>query len=84
MTEEELHEEAHLNAEHDVREALYATFHAEELSACRAAVLIEVLKDEFMQLSEEGDILGVVFELLEMVRMRDMQDNPLFHTVGSA
>lgn len=84
MTEEELHNEAHINAEHDVREALYATFYGEEVGACRAAVLLEVLKDEFMQLSEEGDILGVIYAMLEMVRGRDEQDNPLFYTVGSA
>lgn len=84
MTEEELHAEAHLNAEHDVREALYATFYGEDRAACRAAVLIEVLNDEFMQLDDEGEIIGVIYSLLEMVRGRDEQDNPLFYTAGSA
>lgn len=40
MTEEELHAEAHLNAEHDVREALYATFY-DDLCANTAEAMRE-------------------------------------------
>ena len=84
MTEEELHAEAHLNAEHDVREALYATFYDERLHGCRAAVLIEVLADEFMQMDNVDDIADVIRSLIEMVMIRNKQDAGIMSTAGSA
>lgn len=84
MTEEELHNEAHLNAEHEVREVLHATFYDERLRGCRAAVLIEVLADEFMQMDNVDDIADVIRSLIEMVMVRNQQDTHLFDTAGSA
>ena len=84
MTEEELHNEAHLNAEYEVREVLHATFYDERLHACRAAVLIEVLTDEFLQMDNVEEVSAVVVSLLEMIMFRNEQDTPLMDTAGSA
>lgn len=84
MTEEELHNEAHLNAEYEVREVLHATFYDERLRGCRAAVLIEVLADEFMQMDNVEEVSAVVVSLLEMIMLRNEQDTPLMDTAGSA
>ena len=84
MTEEELHNEAHLNAEHDVRSALYATFHDERLNACRAAVLIEVLRDEFMQIDDIEDVSGIVYSLGQMIMLRAELDGAMLAAEGSA
>lgn len=84
MTEEELHAEAHLNAEHEVREVLHATFYDERLRGCRAAVLIEVLTDEFLQMDNVEEVSAVVVSLLEMIMLRNEQDTPLMDTAGSA
>ena len=84
MTEEELHNEAHLNAEYEVREVLHATFYDERLRGCRAAVLIEVLTDEFLQMDNVEEVSAVVVSLLEMIMLRNEQDTPLMDTAGSA
>lgn len=84
MTEEELHNEAHLNAEHDVRAALYATFHDERLYACRSAVLIEVLRDEFMRIDDLEEVSGIVYLLGQIIMLRAELDGAMLAAEGSA
>lgn len=84
MTDEELHAEAHLNAEHDVREALYATFHDDRLHSCRVEVLLEVLNDEFLQMDDIEEVSAVVYSLMALIMRRSEQDGALLAAEGSA
>lgn len=84
MTEDELHNEAHLNAEHEVREVLNATFYDENLRCCRADVLLNVLEDEFMQMDDSDDVSFVLFRMVALALQRNQQDAQIFDTVGSA
>ena len=84
MTEDELHAEAHLNAEYEVREALHATFYDENLRVCRAEVLLNLLEDEFMQMDDSDDVSFVLFRMVALAMQRNQQDTHLFDTAGSA
>lgn len=84
MTEDELHAEAHLNAEYEVREALHATFYDENLRSCRAEVLLNLLEDEFMQMDDSDDVSFVLFRMAALAVQRNQQDAQIFDTVGSA
>ena len=84
MTEDELHEEAHLSAEHDVREALYATFHDDKRRACRVDVLIEVLGDEFLKLDDVEEVSAAIYSLSEMIMLRAEQDGAMLAVEGRA
>lgn len=84
MTEDELHAEAHLNAEYEVREALHATFYDENLHVCRAEVLLNLLEDEFMQMDDSDDVSFVLFRMAALAVQRNQQDAQIFDTVGSA
>lgn len=84
MTEDELHAEAHLNAEYEVREALHATFYDENLRSCRAEVLLNLLEDEFMQMDDSNDVSFVLFRMAALAVQRNQQDAQIFDTVGSA
>lgn len=84
MTEDELHEEAHLNAEYEVQEVLRATFFDEDLHACRALVLVNVLAEEVLAMDDVEEVADVLGLLGRLIGTRMMQDRDILNTEGSA
>lgn len=84
MTDDELHEEAHLNAEYEVQEVLRATFFDEERRACRALVLVNVLAEELLAMDDVEEVSDVLSLIGHMVGTRMMQDREILNTEGSA
>ena len=84
MTDDELHEEAHLNAEYEVQEVLRATFFDEERRACRALVLVNVLAEEVLAMDDVEEVADVLGLLGRLIGTRMMQDREILNTEGSA
>lgn len=84
MTEDELHEEAHHNAEYEVREVLRSTFFDEGLHACRALVLVNVLAEELLAIDDVEDVSEVLGLIGTLIGTRMMQDREILNTEGSA
>ena len=84
MTEDELHEEAHHNAEYEVQEVLRSTFFDEERRACRALVLINVLAEEVLAMDDVEEVSEILGLLGSLIGARMMQDRDILNTEGSA
>ena len=83
MTEDELHDEAHENAEFEIEQILFTTFE-DFRRTCRIAVLIRVLGNEFMALDDVEDVSEIVSMLGQLVLDRAVADRQMLGTVGSA
>lgn len=84
MTDDELHQEAHHNAEYEVQEVLRATFFDEERRACRALVLVNVLAEEVLAMDDVEEVADVLGLLGRLIGTRMMQDREILNTEGSA
>lgn len=83
MTEDELHDEAHANADFEIRRVLTSTFDDSHRS-CRAAVLFTVFADEVMLLDDAEDVGDLFSAMAALILERSMKDGALFRTAGSA
>lgn len=83
MTEEELHAEAHANAEFEIGQILRTTFSSGRRS-CRADVLLKLLSEELMAMDDVEDVGDVVYAMTELVLARAEQDSAIFDTQGNA
>lgn len=83
MTEDERHDQTHEAAEDEIQTLLWGIFPNSE-RACRAAVLIKLLHEEFMEMDDAADVADIVDALCHIVVARAYTDMALLNPAGNA